>query len=96
MPTFGDFTQFFGGQLFGKTWFPQVDLTGKTIIVTGSNTGLGLDCAKHLYSFSSVQGLHLMTNRLQRAPEAIESYSCLPQFRKGRGSEEEYLGIEYR
>lgn len=36
------------GQAFGKTWVPDMDLNGKTIIVTGANTGLGLECAKHL------------------------------------------------
>ncbi|KAF2027989.1 NAD(P)-binding protein [Setomelanomma holmii] len=35
-------------QAFGKTHLPIADLTGKTIIVTGANTGLGLECAKHL------------------------------------------------
>ena len=36
------------GQAFGKTWIPDVDLKGKTIVVTGANTGLGLECVKHL------------------------------------------------
>lgn len=36
------------GQAFGTTFIPNMDLTGKTIIVTGANTGLGLECVKHL------------------------------------------------
>jgi retinol dehydrogenase-12 len=36
------------GQAFGKTVLPNIDFTGKTIIITGANTGLGLECAKHL------------------------------------------------
>ncbi|KAF9698734.1 hypothetical protein EKO04_003311 [Ascochyta lentis] len=36
------------GQAFGRTWIPDMDLSGKTIIVTGANTGLGLECVKHL------------------------------------------------
>ncbi|KAF1969319.1 NAD(P)-binding protein [Bimuria novae-zelandiae CBS 107.79] len=36
------------GQAFGKTWIPDLDLSGKTIVITGANTGLGLECAKHL------------------------------------------------
>ena len=37
------------GQAFGSTYVPEVDLTGKTFVITGANTGLGLDAAKHLY-----------------------------------------------
>ncbi|KAH6625536.1 hypothetical protein C7974DRAFT_434591 [Boeremia exigua] len=36
------------GQAFGKLRIPDLNLTGKTIIVTGANTGLGLECVKHL------------------------------------------------
>lgn len=48
MPTFADIVQFLGGQYFGRTFVPEVNLSGQTMIVTGGNTGLGLDCAKHL------------------------------------------------
>lgn len=37
-------------QAFGKTYIPNIDLSGKTIVVTGANTGLGLECVKHLYA----------------------------------------------
>ena len=37
------------GQAFGSTMIPDMDLKGKVIIITGGNTGLGLECAKHLY-----------------------------------------------
>lgn len=48
MPTLADIFQFLSGQFFGRTFVPQIDLSGQTIVVTGGNTGLGLDCAKHL------------------------------------------------
>lgn len=48
MPTFGDVNQFLGGQYFGRPFLPDIDLANKTIVVTGANTGLGLECAKHL------------------------------------------------
>lgn len=48
MPTFNDITTFLGGQIFGQMSVPEVDLSGKTLAVTGANTGLGLECVKHL------------------------------------------------
>lgn len=48
MPTFNDITMFLGGQIFGQMSLPEVDLSGKTFVVTGANTGLGLECVKHL------------------------------------------------
>ncbi|ERF69017.1 hypothetical protein EPUS_06704 [Endocarpon pusillum Z07020] len=41
-------TQFLRGQLLQTPPLPTTDLTGQTIIVTGANTGLGLECAKHM------------------------------------------------
>ena len=51
MPSVGDMKQFLGGQYFGRPSLPQsIDLSSKTIIVTGSNTGVGFDCARLLAS----------------------------------------------
>ncbi|KAF2438161.1 hypothetical protein P171DRAFT_505111 [Karstenula rhodostoma CBS 690.94] len=33
---------------FGRTWVPNLNLEGKTVIVTGANTGLRLECVNHL------------------------------------------------
>jgi len=35
-------------QLFARIPYPTSDFTGQTVIVTGSNTGLGLEAARHL------------------------------------------------
>lgn len=48
MPTLSDWGQFLGGQTFGSTVVPDVDLASKTFAITGANTGLGLEAAKHL------------------------------------------------
>lgn len=51
MATSSDLRQFFWGQISGSTYIPDdADLSSKTVIVTGANTGLGLECAKHLYA----------------------------------------------
>ncbi|KAI9653372.1 MAG: hypothetical protein M1831_006077 [Alyxoria varia] len=38
---------FFKSQLFAELPYPNEDWSGKTVIVTGSNTGLGLETARH-------------------------------------------------
>jgi retinol dehydrogenase-12 len=45
--TMGWFTSFLYSQLFVTLPVPDKDFTGQTIIVTGSNTGLGLEAARH-------------------------------------------------
>ena len=42
------FPSFIKGQIFFTPPKPTTDFHGKTIIITGANTGLGLDCTKHL------------------------------------------------
>lgn len=48
MPAASDILQFMRGQLFQTPELPNVDFTGKTVVVTGANSGLGFECAKHL------------------------------------------------
>ena len=52
LPPLSDVTQFFGGQFFGRTSLPDVDFSGKVIIVTGGNGGLGFEAARHLYAWA--------------------------------------------
>ena len=40
-------TTFLYSQLFVRLPYPKSDFSGQTIIVTGSNTGLGLEAARH-------------------------------------------------
>lgn len=47
MPAPSDILQFVRGQLFETPTLPKHSFAGQTIVVTGANTGLGLQCAKH-------------------------------------------------
>ena len=44
-PGVGDFLW---GQIVQMPPVPTVDVSGRTFVITGANSGLGLDCAKHL------------------------------------------------
>ena len=44
----GDLLQMNIGQIFQNPQIPTGDFASKTIIITGANTGLGFEAAKHL------------------------------------------------
>jgi NAD(P)-dependent dehydrogenase (short-subunit alcohol dehydrogenase family) len=41
-------TTFLHSQLFAKLPYPKSSFSGQTVIITGSNTGLGLEAARHI------------------------------------------------
>ncbi|KAF7193787.1 Short chain dehydrogenase atnD [Pseudocercospora fuligena] len=48
MPAPSDILQFMPGQLFQTPTLPNTSFKGKTVVITGANTGLGFECAKQL------------------------------------------------
>lgn len=49
MPALADIFDMLYGQALQRPWLPKKDLSGKTIMVTGSNVGIGFEVVKHLY-----------------------------------------------
>lgn len=48
MPSIWEVKEFISCQVLQTPKQPSGDLAGQTIVVTGANTGLGLECAKQL------------------------------------------------
>ena len=63
--------QFMRGQLFQTPQLPKTDLSGRTIIVTGANSGLGLDASKHLVRLN-VSHLILACRSVSKGEKAKE------------------------
>lgn len=51
----GYITTFLHSQLFVRLPYPDYDFSGQTIIVTGSNTGLGLEAARHFIRLNAAK-----------------------------------------
>jgi len=47
--------QFFYSQFFGTPTYPTKSFAGQTVIVTGSNVGLGLEAARHVYRLNAAK-----------------------------------------
>jgi retinol dehydrogenase-12 len=79
----GWFTSFLYSQLFVKLPKPTKDFSGQTIIVTGSNTGLGLEAARHLSHLNAA--LIILAVRNQAKGEAAKQ-SILESTGRSRAS----------
>ena len=51
MPTSSEMFQFLSGQMLQTPPLPTTSFSGQTVIITGANTGLGLEAAKQLYVY---------------------------------------------
>ena len=76
-----DVARFLHGQLFQTPPSPTTDLAGRTVVVTGANSGLGLDCARHLLS-QNVSHLVLACRSIAKGEAAkqdlVKHLSALP------------------
>lgn len=68
----GFVTQTLYSQLFFKPPYPAYDFTGETVIVTGSNVGLGLEAARHLARLNCAK-LILAVRTISKGEKAKES-----------------------
>ena len=71
-------TTFFYSQFFGTPSYPAQDFTGKTIIVTGSNTGLGFEAARH-FARLNCKKLILAVRTISKGEQAKESIQASTQ-----------------
>ena len=73
MAILGVLLQFFYSQLFVTPPYPTHDFTGQTVIVTGSNTGLGLEAARHFARLNCARLILAVRTRAkgEKAKESI-------------------------
>src|SRR5256885_745444 len=65
-------TQFLWSQLFFTPPYPAADFSGQTVIVTGSNVGLGLEAARHFARLNCAK-LILAVRTVSKGEKAKES-----------------------
>ncbi|KAI9842048.1 MAG: hypothetical protein M1838_003308 [Thelocarpon superellum] len=63
---------FIRSQFFVKLPYPELDLTGQTLIVTGANTGLGLETARHFVRLNAKKVI-LGVRSVEKGGEACKS-----------------------
>lgn len=75
------FLRFICNQLFGRLPVPTTSLKGKTVIVTGSNVGLGLEASRHIVRLGAAKLIMACrsTAKGEAAARSIEeSTGCAP------------------
>ena len=75
------FLRFIYSQLFVTLPYPNEDFTGKTIMVTGANNGLGLEAARHFTRLNSSKVI-LCCRNIEKGNEAKRS---IEKFTKQKG-----------
>lgn len=77
----GYITTLLYSQLFVKLPLPNSDFTGQTVVVTGSNTGLGFDAVRHLVRLNAKKVI-LAVRNLDKGKAAVQeliaSTNCSP------------------
>ncbi|KAI9830184.1 MAG: hypothetical protein M1826_004986 [Phylliscum demangeonii] len=68
----GSFPAFIYSQLFTSLPYPTIDLRGQTVCVTGSNTGLGLEAARH-FTRCNAERVILAVRSIERGEAAQRS-----------------------
>ncbi|KAK4497251.1 hypothetical protein PRZ48_011701 [Zasmidium cellare] len=70
-PPFSEIASMVGGQVFSTVPVPEADFSGKTVIVTGANSGLGFEACRHLVRLN-VSHLVLACRDVNKATTAKE------------------------
>ncbi len=83
------------GQLFETPTLPKTSFAGKTLVITGGNTGLGFECAKQVFVvlgqwlLSSPRCL-LLTQRLQCSPPGLRDRARVSGSSERQQSQRQY------
>jgi NAD(P)-dependent dehydrogenase (short-subunit alcohol dehydrogenase family) len=78
----GHMAKFIGAQLFGNAPKPTTSFEGQTVIITGSNTGLGFEGAKHVVKLGCAK-LIIAVRSVEKGETAkrslIQTTKCSPE-----------------
>ncbi|KAK2767081.1 hypothetical protein FQN54_006400 [Arachnomyces sp. PD_36] len=76
------FAKFAYGQVFGKLPYPATSFAGKTVIVTGSNVGLGFEASRHIVRLGAAK-LIMAVRTVEKGEAAksdiVKSTGCDPK-----------------